>query len=182
MVLFSRAFVRKRVISMATTASVAATSFALAKDPVRTHHVRSAMPIQYVADWLDHRDEQPFLSKNDAAMKKMRADTMIKSNGDFDRDFVEMMVPYHHGAVDMAQAELEYGHNQQLHRLAREIVLAEPHAITVMRRAVGGKPPAVASPTQRGAAPALPGGAPSLSMARRDGTSHAAMNMQQGRT
>jgi hypothetical protein len=50
MVLFSRAFVRKRMISLAATASVAATSFALAEDPSRTHHLHAAMPIRYVAD------------------------------------------------------------------------------------------------------------------------------------
>jgi hypothetical protein len=71
MVLFSHTFVRKRMISLATTASVAATSFARAEDPVRTDHVRGTMPIQYVADRPDHPEEQPFLSENDAAMKKM---------------------------------------------------------------------------------------------------------------
>jgi hypothetical protein len=48
MVLFSRAFIRKRVISLATTASVAATSFALAQDPSKIHHVRAGL--QYPAD------------------------------------------------------------------------------------------------------------------------------------
>ena len=62
MVLFSRAFIRKRVISLATTASVAATSFALAQDPTRTHHVRGG--VQYAADRQEHSEEQPFLSEN----------------------------------------------------------------------------------------------------------------------
>ena len=43
MILVSRAFVRKRVISLATTASITATSFALAQDPPRTHHLAGAM-------------------------------------------------------------------------------------------------------------------------------------------
>jgi Domain of unknown function (DUF305) len=43
MILVSRAFVRKRVISLATTASVTATSFALAQNPPRTHHLAGAM-------------------------------------------------------------------------------------------------------------------------------------------
>src|ERR1700737_2360306 len=103
MVLFSRSFVRKRVISLATTASVAATSFALAQNPTRTHHVRGTMPIQYVADRPDHSEEQPFLSENDAAMNKMMADMKIRPTGDVDRDFVAMMVPHHQGAIDMAK-------------------------------------------------------------------------------
>ncbi len=67
MIPLSRSFIRKRVISLATTASVAATSFALAQNPTRAYHVHGALPIQYVADRPDQVDEQPFLSENDAA-------------------------------------------------------------------------------------------------------------------
>lgn len=136
MVLFSRSFVRKRMISLATTASVAATSFALADDPARTDHVRGTMPIQHVADQPDHSGEQLFLSENDASMRKMMADMMIKPIGDVDHDFVAMMVPHHQGAVDMAKAELNYGHNVQLRRLAQQIVATQQQEITVMRNAV----------------------------------------------
>jgi uncharacterized protein (DUF305 family) len=137
MTLFSRAFIRKRIISLAATASVAATSFALAKDPTRTDHPHGVMPIQYVADRPDHPEEQPFLSENAAAMKEMMADMTIEPTGDVDRDFVAMMVPHHQGAVDMAKAELKYGHNEQLRRLAREIVAKQQQEIKVMRDAVG---------------------------------------------
>jgi len=136
MVLFSRSFVRKRVIAMATTASVAASSLALAKDPTTTHHLRQARSIQYAADWSDRPEEQPFLSENNGAMKKMMADMMIKPSGDVDRDFVEMMVPHHQGAVDMAKAELKYGRNEQLRLLAQQIVATQQREITVMQNAV----------------------------------------------
>jgi hypothetical protein len=149
MVLFSRSFIRKRVISLATTASVAATSFALAHGPTSAYHVRGTMPIQYVADRPDYSGEQPFLSENDAAMNKMTADMTVKPTGDVDRDFVAMMVPHHQGAVDMAKAELRYGHNEQLRRMAQEIVVAQQQEIVAMRLAVGEKsPPSAASPTQ----------------------------------
>jgi uncharacterized protein (DUF305 family) len=149
MVLFSRAFVRKRMISLATTASVAATSFALAQDPSRAFHVRGAMPIQATADQPDRSEEQPFLSENDAAMNNMMADMTIKPTGDVDRDFAALMVPHHHGAVDMAKAELKYGHNEQLRRLAREIVANQQQEIVVMRNAVSdGQSSAVQLPAQ----------------------------------
>jgi uncharacterized protein (DUF305 family) len=137
MTLFSRAFIRKRMISLAATASVAATSFALAKDPTRTDRPHGVMPIQYVADRADHSEEQPFLSENAAAMKEMMADMTIEPTGDVDRDFVAMMVPHHQGAIDMAKAELRYGHNDQLRRLAQEIVAKQQQEIKVMRDAVG---------------------------------------------
>ncbi|MFL6838137.1 MAG: DUF305 domain-containing protein [Bradyrhizobium sp.] len=149
MVLFSRAFIRKRVIALATTASVAATAFALAQDPMRAYHVRGAMPIQYVADRPDYSSEQPFLSENDAAMNKMMADMTIKPAGDVDRDFVAMMVPHHQGAIDMAKAELKYGHNEQLRRLAQQIVATQQREITIMQDAVNdGKSSAAQSPEQ----------------------------------
>jgi uncharacterized protein (DUF305 family) len=149
MVLFSRAFVRKRMISLATTASVAATSFALAQDPSRAFHVRGAMPGQTVADRPDRSEEQSFLSENDAAMNNMMADMTIKPSGDVDHDFVAIMVPHHQGAVDMAKAELKYGHNGQLRRLAQEIVAHQQREIAVMRNAVSdGRSFAVQSPEQ----------------------------------
>jgi hypothetical protein len=171
MVPFSRSFVRKRVISLATTAVVSATSFALAQDPSRTFHVRGAMPIQTVADRPDRSEEQPFLSENDAAMNNMMADMTIKPTGDVDRDFVAMMVPHHQGAVDMAKAELKYGHNEQLRRLAQEIVVTQQQEISAMRLALGeALPPSVASPTQPGAMPP--------SMSSHGEMSHHSMNMQ----
>jgi hypothetical protein len=176
MVLFSRSFIRNRAVSLATTALVAATSFALAQDPSRKYHVRGTMPIQYVADRHvadrpNYSDEQPFLSENDAAMNKMMADMTIKPTGDVDRDFVAMMVPHHRGAVDMARAELKYGNNEQLRRLAQEIVVTQQQEITVMRLAVGDELPASAAP------PAQPGAMPS-STSSQDPRSHDSMNMK----
>jgi uncharacterized protein (DUF305 family) len=158
MVLFSSAFLRKRLISLTTTALIAVTSFALAQDPASTDHVRRTTPIQYVAD---RPEEKPFLSENRAAMKRMMEDMTIQPTGDVDRDFVAMMVPHHQGAVDMAKAELKYGHNEQLRRLAQDIVATQQREITVMRNAVGeGQSSAAQSPQQHraGVSPAPPDG------------------------
>lgn len=176
MIVLSRSFVRKRVISIATTASVAATSFVLAQNPTRAYHVRGA--VQYVADRPDYAGEQPFLSENDAAMNKMMADMTIKPTGDVDRDFVAMMVPHHQGAIDMAKAVLRYGHNEQLRRLAQEIVVTQQQEIAAMRLAVGQElPPSVAAPTQPGTAPApLPDTMPAMHSP--DAMSNHTMHMQ----
>jgi hypothetical protein len=179
MVLFSRSFIRKRAISLATTALVAATSFALAQNPTRAYHLRGAMPIQYVADRPDYSNEQPFLSENDAAMNKMMADMTIKPTGNVDRDFVAMMVPHHQGAIAMAQAELKYGHNEQLRRMSQEIIVTQQQEIAAMRLAVGDPlPPSAASPTQPDAAPAPRPGATPPSMSRHDAMSHGSMNVK----
>jgi len=79
----------------------------------------------------------------------MMANMTVKPTGDVDRDFVAMMVPHHQGAIDMAQAELRYGHNDQLRRLAQEIVVNQQQEIAVMRLAVGDQlPPSAVSPTK----------------------------------
>ncbi|HEV7601145.1 MAG TPA: DUF305 domain-containing protein [Bradyrhizobium sp.] len=155
MILLSRSFIRRRAISLATTASVAATSLALAHGPTRSHHVGGTLPIQYVTDRSGDFDETPLLSDNNSAMNKMMADMAIKPTGDVDRDFVAMMVPHHQGAIDMARAELRYGHNEQLRRMAQQIVDQQQQEITAMRLAVGDElPPSLASPAPTAPVPA----------------------------
>jgi hypothetical protein len=84
-----------------------------------------------------------------------------------------MMVAHHQGAIDMAQAELRYGHNEQLRRLAQEIIVTQQQEITVMRLAVGDKlPPSAVSPTQP-----VPMAMHSLKNSS-DAMSHDSMNMK----
>jgi uncharacterized protein (DUF305 family) len=95
------------------------------------------------------RAETPFLTENVSAMSKMMVDMGITPSGDVDRDFVAMMVPHHQGAIDMAQAELRYGHNEQLRRMAQEIIVTQQEEITAMRLAVGEPlPPSAPAPDQ----------------------------------
>ena len=93
--------------------------------------------------------EAPFLAENEVAMNKMMNDMSIRPAGDVDHDFVAMMVPHHQGAVDMAQAELRYGHDEHLRRIAQEIIVEQLQEIAAMRLALGQPlPPPIASPTQ----------------------------------
>ena len=94
-------------------------------------------------------DEAPFLAENDAAMARMMNEMAVKPTGDIDRDFVAMMVPHHQGAIDMALAVLRHGHNEQIKRLAQEIIVTQQQEIAAMRLAVGEPlPPSTAAPTQ----------------------------------
>src|SRR5277367_801939 len=63
-------------------------------------------------------EERSFIDENNTAMAKMMAAMATKPTGDIDRDFVAMMIPHHQGAIDMVQAELRYGQNQQLLRIS----------------------------------------------------------------
>ena len=69
--------------------------------------------------------EAAFLKENEAAMTKMMNDMAGKPTGDVDHDFVAMMAPHHRGAIEMSEAELRYGHNEQLIRIAQDIVVEE---------------------------------------------------------
>ena len=72
----------------------------------------------------------------------------LKPTGNIDRDFVAMMVAHHRGATIMAQAELRYGHEAQLRRIAQEIIVDQIQQISLMRLAAGEPlPPSVSSPT-----------------------------------
>ena len=93
--------------------------------------------------------EAPFMTENDAAMTKMMAAMEIQPSGDVDKDFVAMMAPHHQGAIDMAQAELRYGHNEQLKRLSQEIIVTQQQEISAMRLALGQPlPPSLPAPDQ----------------------------------
>jgi len=101
--------------------------------------------------------EAPFLAENQAAMDTMMAGMAIEPSGDVDRDFSAMMIPHHQGAIDMARAELRYGRNEQLRRIAQEIIVEQQQEIAAMRLALGQKlPPSVASPDQLPAAAPTP--------------------------
>ena len=93
--------------------------------------------------------EAPYLAENVSAMTKMMIDMGIRPSGDVDADFVAMMVPHHQGAIEMAQAELRYGHNEPLRRMAQEIIVTQLQEITAMRLSLGqALPPSIPSPDQ----------------------------------
>ena len=82
-------------------------------------------------------DEAAFLKENEAAMTRMMNDMAAKPTGDIDRDFVAMMNPHHQGAIDMAVIELRYGKNEQLRRIAQEIIVDQMQEIAAMKLAIG---------------------------------------------
>jgi Domain of unknown function (DUF305) len=82
-------------------------------------------------------EEAPFLAENVSAMTKMIIEMGIRPTGDIDKDFVAMMTPHHRGAIEMALAELRYGHNQRLRRMAQEVIITQQQEIVAMQFALG---------------------------------------------
>ncbi|WP_179593566.1 DUF305 domain-containing protein [Cupriavidus plantarum] len=98
--------------------------------------------------------EAAFLAENEAAMTRMMNDMDIRPTGDVDRDFVAMMTPHHQGAIDMAQAVLRYGKNEQLRRIAQEIIVDQQQEIAAMQLALGQPaPPSAPAPTSPASGP-----------------------------
>lgn len=92
-------------------------------------------------------EEGLFLAETKAAMAKMMGAMDVEPSGDVDADFVAMMVPHHQGAIDMARAQLRYGHNEQLRRMAQEIIVTQLQEIAAMRLAISQPlPPSVPPP------------------------------------
>jgi uncharacterized protein (DUF305 family) len=99
-------------------------------------------------------DEHPYLAATAAAMDRMMAGMAVKPSGDVDLDFAAMMTPHHQGAIDMAVAELRYGRNEQLKRIAQEIIVDQQQEIAAMQLALGKPlPPSAPAPTQPASTP-----------------------------
>ena len=54
-------------------------------------------------------------------------------NDDVDHDFATMMMPHHQGAIDMAKAELLYGKDPVMRRLAKGIIVDQQSEIQAMQ-------------------------------------------------
>jgi len=69
-----------------------------------------------------------------ASMGNMHAAmSSVGPSGDSDVDFVELMVPHHQAAIDMAKTQLIYGQDPQTRRLAQEIIADQQSEIQRMQ-------------------------------------------------
>ena len=148
MLLFTRS--RFRLSSWAVTAGLIATATALAANPTEAPSLAEYLAAICSAAFRSAPPQEArFLSENVGAMTRMMVGMEIKPSGDVDQDFAAMMIPHHQGAIDMAQAELRHGRNEQLRRIAQGIIVEQQQEIAAMRLALGQPlPPSVAAPNQ----------------------------------
>ncbi len=52
----------------------------------------------------------------------------------FDKAFLDMMIPHHQGAIDMAELVLQHAKHEELKDLARAIISAQQTEIDMMRQ------------------------------------------------
>jgi uncharacterized protein (DUF305 family) len=96
-------------------------------------------------------DDSQFIADCTDAMNRMMTAMQIQPSGNADADFVAMMVPHHQGAIDMARAELLYGQNETLRRMAQEIIVTQQQEIVAMQQALSQS--SNGSPTGPGSTP-----------------------------
>ena len=75
-----------------------------------------------------------FMQAMNGSMERMDRQMMTAPmNGTVDHDFASMMIPHHQGAIDMAKAELIYGKDPVIRRLAQEILVDQQSEIDAMK-------------------------------------------------
>jgi uncharacterized protein (DUF305 family) len=125
--LFDRSLICTALIALSAAVLASQAPFAQAEDQTAMRQV-------------PFKEEQRFIIESGLAMSKMSLAMTADRTGDVDGDFVAMMIPHHQGAIDLAHAELKYGHNETLRQLARDIIANQQGEMSVMRGAVGETP------------------------------------------
>ena len=75
----------------------------------------------------------PAIAAYMAASERMHQGMAIEFTGDPDVDFARAMIPHHQGAIDMAEAVLDYGQDPEIRALAEGIITAQENEIRVLR-------------------------------------------------
>ena len=120
-----------RLISVAALTAVTVMALQMQKHAV--HSATSAgSPLAAPAEFTAST-EKTFDQLMGDAISVMHKDMHAAPTGDADRDFVTMMIPHHQGAIDMAKTVLLYGRDEQIKRLAQEIIADQQNEIELMR-------------------------------------------------
>ena len=80
-----------------------------------------------------HVENEYWSALNNSMEKMHHAMASVKPSGKSDMDFVALMLPHHQAAVEMAKAELLYGKDSQMRRLAQEIITDQQSEIQLMQ-------------------------------------------------
>lgn len=96
----------------------------------------SADPMQWMSEHADHSGGMGH-SMAGSDMPGMATDQQLEAlaatrPGEVDRRFLQLMIPHHAGALDMAQYAADHAANAQVRHLAAAIVAAQNNELTVL--------------------------------------------------
>ena len=129
---------RFAVVACLALAPLTALAMFLNRGPGRADADAMEMAPRHAAGEVAGADT--FTSMMGEAMRRMDAGMNVAPTGDPDRDFARMMIPHHQGAVDMALAELRFGNDERLRRLAQGIIVEQRQEIALMQSILDGPP------------------------------------------
>lgn len=71
---------------------------------------------------------------NGMSMSGMVNTLQGKTGDEFDKAFIEQMIPHHQGAIDMAKLAQKYGFHQEIKEMADDIIFAQTSEINMLRQ------------------------------------------------
>lgn len=110
-------------------------------NPGSTHQANGGMKCMGMMNQMTGGMEQEHHENGDAGpgMMDMSMGDMSmmldgKTGDDFDRAFIQMMIPHHEGAISMAEAALQNARHDELKTMARDIIDSQQREIDQMRQ------------------------------------------------
>lgn len=97
----------------------------------------NAMMMDHSMGGMDSADSPHAMMNHDAmnmSMNDMSEMLKGKTGDDFDKAFLEGMIPHHQGAIDMAQEVLKSAKHAELRELATDIISAQQAEIDMMNK------------------------------------------------
>ena len=114
----------KKLMTFITLSAVAISNYAQANE--QPHQAHMNMPMS-----TDSAMQQELMQ----GMNQMNQDMMAAAQyKDPDVAFAAGMLPHHIGAVKMAEVELKYGKDPEMHKLAEDIINAQQAEIEQMQK------------------------------------------------
>lgn len=79
---------------------------------------------KYTANNTPSQSNSDFIEDVKSSMQKAKddMDKNMRMSGNFDKDFVSLMTMHHKHGLDMAKAEVKYGKNPEMKKLAQKLV------------------------------------------------------------
>ena len=102
----------------------------LAADIIKTQNAEIAVMERIKDDISNVKPRDLGVSEHDMGMDgDMGA---LRAADPFDREFIDMMIPHHQGAIRMAHVELSRGDSKALKNIAKDVVAAQSREIEAM--------------------------------------------------
>ncbi len=95
----------------------------------RGHHGR----MEEGKERIQYSNDEKGATKEGMSMEAMNKILEGKTGDDFDKNFIEMMIHHHEGAIDMAELIPARAKHEEIKKLGQDIISAQTQEITAMK-------------------------------------------------